>query len=65
MIPKIIHQTWKTKDIPENWKNAVESCKAMHADYAHMLWTDDTMERFMQTEYPDSLDLYKSYKYNI
>ena len=65
MIPKIIHQTWKTKDIPENWKNAVESCKAVHADYTHMLWTDDTMERFMQTEYPDSLNLYKSYKHDI
>ena len=26
-IPKIIHQTWKTKDIPEEWKESPRTIK--------------------------------------
>jgi mannosyltransferase OCH1-like enzyme len=33
MIPKIIHQTWKTKTIPERWKDSVDSCKQLHPDF--------------------------------
>ena len=33
MIPKIIHQTWKTLDVPNKWKDTVESCKNIHKDY--------------------------------
>lgn len=65
MIPKIIHQTWKTEEIPDNWKKAVESCKKKNDDYKYMLWTDSTMEEFIKSEYPSYYDLYMSYKYNI
>jgi len=65
MIPKIIHQTWKTIVVPEEWKDAVESCKTMNNDYKYILWTDETMEQFVQKEYPDFLNVYKSYKHNI
>ena len=30
MIPKIIHQTTKNATIPPVWKEAHESCRAMH-----------------------------------
>ncbi len=65
MIPKIIHQTWKTTQIPDNWKEAVESCKHTHNDYKYMLWTDAKMEEFIKKEYPSYYDLYMSYKFNI
>ena len=65
MIPKIIHQTWKNKNIPEEWKNAVESCKKMNKNYKYILWTDETMEKWVKKEYPDFYTKYKSYKYNI
>jgi mannosyltransferase OCH1-like enzyme len=65
MIPKIIHQTWKTNKIPDNWKKAVDSCKTEHGDYKYILWTDATMKEFMKNEYPSYYDLYKNYKYNI
>jgi mannosyltransferase OCH1-like enzyme len=32
MIPKIIHQTWKTTEIPENWKFGVDECKRIHKE---------------------------------
>ena len=29
-IPRIIHQTWKTAELPDRWRNVSESCRAMH-----------------------------------
>lgn len=65
MIPKIIHQTWKTREIPEQWQSAVQSVKTMHPDYEYILWTDDTMAAFVKTEYPAFYKTYTGYKYNI
>jgi len=65
MIPKIIHQTWKTNDIPNNWKNAVESCKKKYNDYQYILWTHETMETFVKNEYPDFYNVYMSYKNDV
>ena len=65
MIPKIIHQTWKNKNIPEKWKDAVDSCKQLNPDFQHIVWTDKEMEQFVKEEYPDFYVTYKSYKYHI
>jgi mannosyltransferase OCH1-like enzyme len=65
MIPKIIHQTWKTREIPHQWQSAVQSCKALHPDYEYILWTHETMAEFVKTEYPDFLQTYTGYKYDI
>jgi len=64
MIPKIIHQTWKTNDIPDEWTLAVDSCKTIN-NYKYVLWTDKTMLIFMKKEYPNYVDLYNNYTYNI
>lgn len=29
-VPRIIHQTWKTAELPERWRNVSESCRALH-----------------------------------
>lgn len=39
-VPKIIHQTWKSKDVPEQWRAAQASCRDLHPDYEYRLWTD-------------------------
>ena len=65
MIPKIIHQTWKTNVIPEEWEDAVESCKTVNDEYKYILWTDKTMKEFVEKEYPEFLNVYKSYPHNI
>ena len=61
----MIHQTWKTTTIPDNWKSAVQSCKSVHPDYKHILWTHETMAEFIKNEYNFFYDTYKSYKYDI
>lgn len=65
MIPKIIHQTWKTKVIPEHWKDSSNSCKIYNEDFNYILWTDDSMDEFVKINYPKFYKVYKSYEYNI
>ena len=65
MIPKIIHQTWKTREIPEQWQSAVESVKMIHPDYEYILWTHETMAEFVKSTYPDFYPTYLNYKYDI
>jgi len=65
MIPKIIHQTWKTETIPERWKDAVDSCKTLHKGYRYILWTHQTMRKFVQKFYPDFYPTYRAYPHDI
>jgi mannosyltransferase OCH1-like enzyme len=65
MIPKIIHQTWKTQNVPDEWKNAVYSCKTINKGYKHIIWTHESMNKFVKKYYPDFYKMYKSYKYDI
>lgn len=40
-VPAIIHQTWKSKEIPEKWREAQKSCIELHPEYEYRLWTDE------------------------
>ena len=57
-IPKIIHQTWKSNDIPENLKEFVNSWRRIHPEYVFMLWSDDDNLELIKRKYPQFLDLY-------
>ncbi len=39
-IPKIIHQTWKTYDLPDNFKRWSNQCKKTNSNFKHKLWSD-------------------------
>jgi len=64
-IPKIIHQTWKNRDIPVEWQAFAESWRNFHPDWEYRLWTDDDAYAFVEKVYPDFLPLYAAYPYNI
>ncbi|KAM0747596.1 hypothetical protein T439DRAFT_328822 [Meredithblackwellia eburnea MCA 4105] len=64
-IPKIIHQTWKTEDVPEKWSKVREECMEMHPDYEYLLWTDISSRSFIATHYPSFLPTFDSYRYPI
>lgn len=65
LIPKIIHQTYKTEDIPEQWIESQKKCKDLHPDYKYILWTDKMAHDFMEKEYPWFLPTFDSYEYPI
>lgn len=64
-VPKLIHQTWKDKNIPKKWKKAQQSCIDNHKDYTYKLWTDEEGLDLIKKEYPWFLKTYQSYPYDI
>ena len=41
MIPKIIHQTWKTKELPNIFDNIYKHNIDINKNFEYYLWTDD------------------------
>lgn len=65
IIPKIIHQTYKTTDVPKVWRAGQQACVDLHPDYQYILWTDDMAREFISEEYPWFLKTWDAYKYPI
>lgn len=69
-IPKIIHQiaceplsdpaSW-----PTSWKKCQETWKRLHPDFEYVLWTDDSLDRFMKREFPGFYPSWRAYDQNI
>lgn len=65
MIPKIIHQTWISDQIPAELEHFVYKVKKLNPDWQYILWTDDTMLKFVTDEFPDFLPTWHSFPKNI
>lgn len=67
-IPKIIHQTApadKSKWKPV-WFECQESWKRLHPDFTYKMWTDEDLDEFMKTEFPDFYEnVFTKYDMNI
>lgn len=64
-IPKIIFQTWKTKNVPEHWKPSVDAYKRIMSDWTHILMTDEDNRNFVAEHYPYFLETYDAFPHNI
>ncbi|EMD36796.1 glycosyltransferase family 32 protein [Gelatoporia subvermispora B] len=64
-IPRIIHQTWKSEELPDTWANLSQGCRDMMPDYEYTLWTDASARKFIAEQYPWFLDTYDTYSYPI
>lgn len=64
-IPKIIHQTYKTNDIPVDWRQSQSNCQIWNPDYEYILWTDEMAENLIRQNYPWFLQTFQNYKYPI
>ena len=64
-IPKIIHQTWKSTEIPYHYVDWVKSWRVRHPDWSYMFWTDDDARRLIADKYPSLLPYYDGYTENI
>jgi mannosyltransferase OCH1-like enzyme len=65
MIPRIIHQTWKTDDIPENFRAFSATWRAHNPDWTYRFWTDRDLLEFVASHYPDYLELFCSYRQGV
>lgn len=65
IVPRILHQTWKTDVLPKEWVGASQACRDMHPDYEYMLWTDAKSRQLIADHYPWFLSTFDGYKYKI
>ena len=55
-IPKIIHQTYKNHDLPEIYKKCQKEIKKLHPDFEYRFYTDEDIDKFINTEFPKYYD---------
>ncbi|KAG5923007.1 hypothetical protein E4U42_005073 [Claviceps africana] len=67
LIPRIIHQTFKSSIIPDEWRAPHNTCLIHNPQgkWLHILWTDATARNFIRDTYPSFLPTYDGYPYNI
>lgn len=52
-IPKIIIQTWKTSNIPVKYDPLMQSIKQNNPDYEYKFFSDEDIDTFLRTNYPE------------
>ncbi len=60
-IPRILHQTWKTEDVPLHWQCLRESWLTRHRDWHYQLWTDADNRALIARRYPWFLPTYDAF----
>jgi len=58
-IPKVIYQTWKTKDLPPTVQKVRDDIQALNPDYKMVLYDDAEMDTFMKMSCDEAV--YKIY----
>ncbi|MBN9076437.1 MAG: glycosyl transferase [Rhizobiales bacterium 65-79] len=65
MIPPILHQTWKTDEIPPRFRAWSESWAKHNPGWTRMFWNDRALIDFVGTHYPDFLATFCGYQQGI
>ena len=65
LVPRLIHQTYKTKYIPAKWWYSYENCRKIYPDFKFIFWTDEAGLSFIKENYPWFLETFVGYKYPI
>ncbi len=64
-IPRVIHQTWKTREVPERWRAYHESFRRHHPSWRMRLWTDEDNRRLVAERYSWFLPTYDAFPRDI
>jgi len=64
-IPRILHQTWKTETLPDQWRGISQECRDLMPDYEYKLWTDESSRQFINEHYPWFSSTFDAYEYPI
>ena len=64
-IPKIIIQTWKTSNLPNNLLCLTNKIKKLHPDFEYKFFDDNDVDTFIKNTYPEYYDIFNNFKYNI
>ncbi len=64
-VPRIVHQTYKSRDLPENFRRWREECQRLNPCWEFRLWTDEDNLDLVTTSYPELLPTYEGYDLKI
>jgi len=64
-IPKILHVTWKTRDIPDMFKGNYKEWLKFTPDYKHVIYDDNDLRDIIVNYYPQYLSVYDSFRHTI
>lgn len=64
-FPMVIHQSWKTRTLPENFAKWSKNTLKLHPEWKYMLWTDEDNRRMIEQRYPWFLETWNSYDHFI
>jgi mannosyltransferase OCH1-like enzyme len=64
-IPKIIHQSWKTKTPPKRMAKWAETWRTKNKGWEYKLWTDDENREMIKNEFPWFLETYDNFPLHI
>jgi mannosyltransferase OCH1-like enzyme len=59
-IPKVIYQTWSTRDLPDPVQNNIIRFLEINPGYKYELFTDEDMDNFVRDNYPG--EIYDCYR---
>ena len=51
-VPHVLHQTWRTADVPQRFRSSVQSWLTLQPSWRRRLWTDTDNEQLVATRYP-------------
>ena len=57
-LPRIIHQSWESADIPAKWATWSDSWRVKHPDWDWVLWTNEDNRALVETRAPWFLETY-------
>jgi len=64
-IPRLVHQLWKTEQVPPRWRGAVASVRKYHPGWEYRLWTDAAMDRHVRERHPDFYPIFAAFERQI
>ncbi|KAK9372160.1 nucleotide-diphospho-sugar transferase [Lipomyces chichibuensis] len=58
-VPKLIHQSWSTQELPSKFETWSRSCREQNPDWQWVLWTDDDNLDLVKKHFPWFLEYYQ------
>ena len=65
LIPRVIHQTYKSSSVPADLKVFMHSWRRLNEDWEIRFYDDEACINFVQWEFPEYLDAYRSLETNV
>jgi len=62
MIPKVIYQTWKTKNVDAKLQNVIDNIQKLNPNYKIVFFDDDDIESWIKNTFENDTKIYDTYK---